>query len=915
MAEIDQNENEEVGRQLFTRHPLLHAACAFAAGIVFGTYAWRPPLWWAAGLVVFLSSAVSFALSLGVGLSGEPGPAGERGRSIRCRYISTLACALAGFFCLGAFHVQAVAVARQAPPNLAPFSDGSESLITGYVTRETPIAVDVLGPRQRYSIDVQAEAIEHAGTGHTLPAGIRLSVYASSVAATQQETATAPAAGAAEAPDLDPLAPKAAAAGVPDLRYGQRLRFPAKLRLPHNFGNPGAFNYRAYLQGLGIFALASVRSDKIELLPGKSGSIIESWRSRLRRSLLERMRQLWSKDDAALMAAMVIGEHSQIASEIQTDFQRTSTYHILVVSGMNVAILAFAIFWLLEKLRAGDVLATAVTIAVTLVYAFVCESSSPILRATFMLAVYLATRLVYRQRSALNAIGLAALAVLALFPAAILEASFQMTFLAVLTIAGIAVPLLERTTEPYRQALRWLDEPGYDVLLQPKQAQFRLDLRLLRDRLARFVNGRIAQWLVQQGARATVAVCELLLISTLLQMALALPMSVYFHRATFLGLPANLVVVPLTGVLMPAAAAAIVLAYLSVLLAKLAAFPATLALHGIMATVTYLGGLRFAQTRVPDPAPVVALASASALLLAMLLARRRRAWAAAGLLALAISAAWLAWAPSRPHLQPGMLEITVIDVGQGDSILVVSPQGRTLLVDGGGTTGPTRSRFDVGEDVVSPYLWSRGLARLDAVALTHAHADHLGGLHSVLENFRPSELWVGVNPPVPGYRELLSQAAQQGLVVRKRMAGEEFEFGGARLRVLSPPPDWEVKSQPRNDDSLALLVTFGATSALLAGDVERKIERFIAQEQPRAILLKVAHHGSSTSTTPELLRAVQPSYAVISVGYQSPFGHPRREVLQRLAAARILTHRTDTEGGVSFLLDGNRVTPTPLNRQ
>jgi competence protein ComEC len=211
--------------------------------------------------------------------------------------------------------------------------------------------------------------------------------------------------------------------------------------------------------------------------------------------------------------------------------------------------------------------------------------------------------------------------------------------------------------------------------------------------------------------------------------------------------------------------------------------------------------------------------------------------------------------------------------------------------------------------VVSPYLWSRGLEKLDVVALTHAHGDHIGGLKRAVENFHPRELWVGINPETEALDQLSATAASNGVAVRRHVTGDEFDWGGAHIRVLSPPADWHPKSRPMNDDSLAFLISYGSTSALLAGDLEKKMEKFIAAESPRADLLKVAHHGSATSTTPELLAAVRPRFAVISVGYRNSFGHPRAIILERLQQAHVVTFRTDTQGAITFLLDGRSVEP------
>jgi competence protein ComEC len=232
-------------------------------------------------------------------------------------------------------------------------------------------------------------------------------------------------------------------------------------------------------------------------------------------------------------------------------------------------------------------------------------------------------------------------------------------------------------------------------------------------------------------------------------------------------------------------------------------------------------------------------------------------------------------------------------------------------VDAGGSLGPWQSEFDFGEDVVAPYLWSRGFTHVDALVLTHAHSDHIGGMRSIVTNFHPGEFWLGPNADTAVLRELKRTLKQQGARVITRTAGEEFEFGGANFRVLSPPPNWQPKLVPHNNDSLVLLARYGGTAALLTGDIEKKLEPALAAEQPRADLLKVAHNGSATSTTPELLAAVQPRFAVIHVGTHNSFGHPRREVLERLAQAKVATYRTDMAGAMTFVLDGKSVEARP----
>jgi competence protein ComEC len=298
--------------------------------------------------------------------------------------------------------------------------------------------------------------------------------------------------------------------------------------------------------------------------------------------------------------------------------------------------------------------------------------------------------------------------------------------------------------------------------------------------------------------------------------------------------------------------------------------------------------------------------------------RRSRASAWAAVLVLPFAAAVVLW-PHPPAVHPGQLEVTAIDVGQGDSLLVVGPTGRAMLIDAGGPTGAaanaenavlTSSTFDIGEEVVSPYLWSRQFRRLDVVALTHAHSDHMGGMPAILRNFRPRELWVAVDPNSGPYRTLLAEAATLGIRVRHLRAGDRLAWDTINLAVLAPTPDYTNPGPPINNDSLVLHLQFDRASALLEGDAEAPSEHTMVAASLSGLgsqlgpdtLLKVGHHGSRTSTAPEFLALVAPQDAVISVGRNNTFGHPRPEVIQRLADAHARVFRTDQFGLTTFLL-------------
>ncbi len=695
------------------------------------------------------------------------------------------------------------------------------------------------------------------------------------------------------------------------LEEGDRIRVLARLHRPRVYRNPGSFDFRRWMEDTqDLYWVGTVASPFLveKLGPGRAdfGRPFRDLRRRLAAGL-DAVFRPWSAAGryGAVLKAALLGDRTSLDSETVENFRRTGLYHLLVISGLHVGLLALVVGGVLRLLPLGDFWKAGLLIAFLLGYAMLVEQRAPTLRATLMIFAYLLARFLDREQAALNAIGASALVLLAARPAWLFETGFQMSFAAVLIIAGLAVPILQRTTEPFRQALGQLDDLGRDATLEPRAAQWRLDLRALVEALrrrARFLKDRPgwARACIVSPAWVMVWIANAVLFSAVVQLGLMLPMAETFHRVTLVGVGLNALAMPLMTALLAAALPTMALTAVSPALAE---WPGRLlaALTESLLSLTELSGLpALLSFRVPEPPGGVSAGFIVSLISAALALGRARRIFQAALATGALFLLLISIHPFPPRLPRGAVELTVLDCGGADALFAVLPDRTTMLVGACGSRavsarqGAFRGRrWDPGEDLVSPYLWSRGLKRIDVVVFPRAE-ESLDGMQAVLGNFVVGEVWwpgLGAPPLAPLSRRTRSRAIA---------AGDAMELGGAQVEILWPRAEREPPKRA-GDETVVLRISGTGGAMLFAGDIGARVERELLASGARveAPVLKVARQGSAASSSEGFLERVRPRLAIISVEAGNRFGRPDAALLDRLKLRDARVFRTDRDGAVS----------------
>jgi competence protein ComEC len=650
---------------------------------------------------------------------------------------------------------------------------------------------------------------------------------------------------------------------------GDTIETYARFRAPSNFLVPGGFDYARYLKKEGIHVLGSVKEATLVHTIGHSSSLVAIL-SRIRLRIILDLIQEFPSADADVLRALWLDDRTGLSQETEQRLIDAGVFHVIAISGFHVSVLLLVLFMLMKP-RFKYPTALLIGGLFLLFYFLLLEGRTSITRSFLTFLIYSFALWRHEEMKWSNVIPLSALLQLLLNPGELYDTGYHLTYLSTAAICFIAVPLCGRihraaTVHP-RETPQVEDSPPKAKWKQVLARELELP-SLLRKVLLAAVDFAVVSLSIQ---------------------AVLLPYQAFvFHRIPFACIFANIVAIPLSGVLILFSLVLVVLFPLQKLLVPIISF---------LIKVFFLGTDLFSGVWldvVPEPRWII-VALFYALLFCILAIRseRLRRCAFAGCVLCVVTILFL----RHPDVN-GSLRIRVLDVGQGDAILIDYPDGTHDLVDSGGFWNS--EALDAGESILFPALSSLQVTRIHRVFLTHAHADHMGGLVTLMRYIPVEHFYVSRFPyGDAGFRHVVSNIAVSPEGIH---AGTVFHQAGVDIRVLAPA-DSRHTSHVANDDSLVLLLHFEGKAILLPGDAEIPTEELLCASPPfRVDYIKVPHHGSKTSSTGPFLDMLRPKAAFVSVGKNNWFGHPNPQVMARYRQHHVLTYRTDQSGTITLTI-------------
>jgi len=637
------------------------------------------------------------------------------------------------------------------------------------------------------------------------------------------------------------------------LEYGRKIRVVGQINLPSGKRIEGGFDYKKHLAKSGVSASMFARSQSIHVEEGFGGSFIVRIGLELRKRIVDSVYLSLPKEQAGLMSGMLIGYTEGMGERTEEVFSNAGLSHLTAVSGMNVAFIAFPLVFLFKKLGLGQKISNILIILVLILFIFITGFSPSVSRAVIMAIVLLIGQLITRETDVYTSIAFAAILLLVSNPFTIFDIGFQLSFGATLSL-----------------------------ILFYKNISEKLNFRYLP------------------------GIIKNVLAATLAAQIGVIPISaLYFNKISLISLLSNLFVVPIVEVITIIGMIMVVVCQLSPFVSEMIGLVNTAFLSFILMVAKLSSQIPYAVVKIATPS-LPTIISYYFIVVFFFWYKPLYKVRLSFKHYVILTAIFFTFVGFELFL-PNKMQVIFIDVGQGDSILIKTAEGKTVLIDGGGYASKTDFKHNMGDYTVVPFLYDYGVTELDMVIATHDHDDHIQGLKTVINDIKTNNLII--SDETENLKELLDIAHLRKIPSKILKSGDKIIIDNdSFMDVIYPILGYSLGDENSNNSSLVLKLCYKNIKILFTGDIEKEGEKLILDNKifVGADVLKVAHHGSSTSTSEEFLLAVAPKAAVISVG-KNNFGHPSKSVIARLKKHNVSLFRTDMDGTIVLSSNGKTI--------
>lgn len=625
---------------------------------------------------------------------------------------------------------------------------------------------------------------------------------------------------------------------IPSIKYGDSLYIEGEFKQPEEARNYKGYNYKQYLKTKKI--IGTVELEKAKILKSSNGSFIHN----IQKYIKDTINGTLTDEEGNLLLAILLGDKDKLSEDIQESFKTSNLSHMLAVSGAHVSYIILGLTYVLQNSIIGKKNEKIVCIIFLLVFMAITNFTPSVTRACIMAVLTLFSGIIYRKSDVYTNISVAALITLIFNPYSLLDLGFQLSYGGTI---GIII-FIKR--------------------IQEKKS-----------------NSKVINYIKQMA-----------LVSIYANIIIIPIMMYHFNTVSFTFIISNIMASPILGIIVITGFLFIIASITVKPLTRLIAIFIKPILSILIKISQICSKLPFSNILVVTPYMFNVISYYAIILYCIKSKKNNKCKIIICLLIVLILINFII------YIFPQKLRIFFIDVGQGDSTLIITPDKKTVLIDGGGSDS-----FDVGEKVLLPYLLDRRILKVDYVLISHFDTDHCGGILTIMEKVKVKNIIISEQAEhsenYERFKKLMINKKIRLIEVKK---GDKIKIGRySEFKILFPTSRL-LSENPLNNNSIVAQFNYNNFKMLFTGDIEKLAEQQILKTEKaeiRADILKVAHHGSKTSSIPEFIKAVRPKIALIGVGKNNTFGHPNQQTIKNLENIKCRIYRTDLQGEIIIKID------------